>query len=272
MKTLTSIFAIIIALFMILGCNEILQPIPKEKPLLSVIPEHVYNTLVDSIDGPIDGIQIIVVDESGVSHGAQAPLDDDTTYNYYTSAVAVYRVNNQAGQITSSNCAGVNLEFKEDWFPQRYIYDWEINNGPTLNTNAIWTTVINGETIIDTIPTTNGFANLSFSAERIDLSQGGTLSWSTTSSGDVSVHMMWGEPDSLSQGLKIRFKFLKIVPDNGSCAITPSDLSDVQANVPLVKFHLIKGNLKTKLYDYGNKQMLTLSWTERSIAVRVVGW
>jgi hypothetical protein len=219
-------------------------------------PDSLINTMLDSIEGGVDAIQLFTKNELG---GIAPPGSMEVELS---NAKAIYFFSDTAGPVNLVECNNKTLNLSS--LPIHYIYSWAENEGPDCNNDLNWKTVIDTETIYDTIPIPNGFSNMSFSTDSLDIESGGTLTWSTTSSGDVAIVIAWTERYLDGEMGWTNTSYYGTIPDNGSFSVTPQVLSDAgvpstASEVATVAIGLHKWNLKTKLYDSGNKQLVDVA-------------
>ncbi len=256
-KLLSSVGILLILLF---SCNEIptkdQNNFDKRKLPFNFPPDSLINTMLDSIEGGVDAIQLF----TKYQLGGIAPTGSISVEA--SSAKAIYFFADTAGPISSVECNSIPLTSTS--LPIQYYYSWPDNEGPACYSNLNWKTIINSETIYDTLPIPNGFSGMSFTTDSLDIENGGTLSWNSTSSGDVAVVIAWTERYEDGEMGWTHTSYYGTIPDNGSFSITPQVL--IEAGVPgspsdvaTIGIGLHKWNLKTKSYDSGNKQLVNVA-------------
>ena len=258
-----NLYSLAIILLLLAGCKNYQDENPTDSntginPSL-ILPNSVTSQIVNDTLERIDGFQIYLLTESVIN------VEDPAPYSIDMGSMAAYNVNGESGLIDYVNINGVALNPFTELFPTRYVNN-DLNS-PGLNEQLFWETSINNEIILDTMQVPNGFANLSFSSDSLDPSNGIDLNWSSTSNGDVSIQISVTDSNWISTVPA----HLKIVPDNGSCFISPSELADagVDNSTHAVTLMISKGLLSPVSYDNDNKILANLIVVQRSIDIRV---
>lgn len=233
--------------------------------MTNVIPNVVYNYLSDSLNTPIDALQIYGVNLPSVNVG-----DPPITNDIYSVAVSMFKVVNGPGQVDYSKLNNNNLTYDPNLFPYRYKSNWW-NSGPSLGSDLFWEFSDSSNVVLDTIPVPLSFGNLAFSTNTIDLNNGGSLIWGNTNSGDVIIEVGYFILDSTQKKVTHReiVDFI-VTSNNGSYFFTSNQLVN-DFNIPLnatkLFFHLVKFNYKLKEYGSSPKSVMSCSFVEQSISV-----
>ncbi len=267
-------YGLLISIVCLMGCKDYQDsntPIaanPSWNKSLSILPGELINTFFNEDIGSLHAIQLFVLTEPIVNYGINYP----NLINYSTMALGMYNVNGSAGEVDYVKCNNNQLDLVTNLSPLRYLYKWNKNQGPHYNDPIYWESSINNEVIYDTVEVPGGFGNLSFSTDSLDLSTGGNIIYSNSTTGDVYLGMAFTKQDTVTGNiLGTEYRYLKTVPDNGIIGISAQELSNLNlpGNVLLIEFHLAKGNMKVHEYDNGNKQLANFILIERAITLRI---
>ncbi len=254
--------SILIITLTLISCEELPFGMDKRDQGRRKGPFHfghstLINNIIDSVEGGVDAIQYFKKSETP-SVGPPGMIEVESS-----QAKAIYFIADTAGPVSSVECNGNSLDYSS--WPIHYNYSWEADEGPTCNSDIYWETVFyGGETVCDTIPVPNGFSGLAFTSDSLDIETGGTLTWNTTTDGDVGIYIAWSERYPDGETGWVHTHYYGKTPDDGSFEVTPQVLSDAgvpetPAEVAGVGIGLYKWNLKTKYYDSGNKQLLNIA-------------